>query len=67
VSSSDSSNAASAPTLRASAAAASVSATTSTFCTPALNTVWRRVSACEGSGRQSRVAATRLPESATAR
>ena len=67
VSSSASSNAASAPTLRASAAAASASATTSTFCTPALNTVCRRVSACEASGRQSRVAATRLPESATAR
>ena len=67
VSSSASSSAASAPTLRANAAAASVSATTSTFCTPALDTVWRKVSASDASGRQSRVAATRLPESATAR
>ena len=58
VSSSASSSAASAPTLRASAAAASVSDTTSTFCTPALATVWRRVSASDTSGRQSRVAAT---------
>ena len=67
VSSSASSNAASAPTLRANAAAASASVTTSTFCTPAFDTVWRKVSACDASGRQSRVAATRLPESATAR
>ena len=67
VSSSASRSAASAPALRASAAAASVSATTSTFCTPAFDTVWRKVSASDASGRQSRVAATRLPESATAR
>ena len=67
VSSSARSSAASAPTLWASAAAASASVTTSTFCTPALDTAWRSVSACDGSGRQSRVAATRLPESATAR
>ena len=51
VSSSASSSAASAPTLRASAAAASVSNTTSTFCTPALATVWRRVSASDSVGQ----------------
>ena len=67
VSSSASSNAASAPTLRASAAAASAPFTTSTFCTPAFDTVWRKVSASDASGRQSRVAAKRLPDSATAR
>jgi hypothetical protein len=67
VSSSDSRSAASTPTRWASATAASASVTTSTFCTPALVTVWRRVCACDGSGRQSRVAATRLPDSATER
>ncbi|TPW91825.1 hypothetical protein FKW78_25840 [Mycolicibacterium fortuitum] len=67
VSSSASSSAASAPTLRARAAAASASVTTSTFGTPASSTVWRSVSAAESSGRHSRVAATWLPDSVTAR
>ena len=43
VSSSDSSNAASAPILRASAVAASASDTASTSSTPAFDTVWRNV------------------------
>ncbi|RDH76845.1 hypothetical protein DVS77_18555 [Mycolicibacterium moriokaense] len=58
VSSSASSRAASAPRLRATAVAASASVTTSTFCTPAFDTVRRSVSACDASGMHSRVAAT---------
>ncbi|PEG33590.1 hypothetical protein CQY20_30040 [Mycolicibacterium agri] len=67
VSSAANSSAASAPALRANAAAASASVTTSTLGTPASATLWRRVSACDSSGRQSRVAATWLPDSATER